>query len=242
MVDDRVEAGRRALGSLLRGAQSAVGVPFGGTYKKLYDSMVQSVLLYGAEARGCRRCLECLEQVQLRAFRSYFGVPRSHPRTSLLAEMKVLCVGWEAGIRCIGFWHRILTDQHYQHLIQRLAYAALMALRRSQWLGKLGICLEAFGWQDCSCATLAGVSGRQLREMLRSIRIACRCIEKDWTEDLGSKRKLCVLNSVYVNGLNRRCWKVQEKNHRRMLMMLRGGSAPLQVETGRWKGVPREDV
>ena len=58
--------------------------------------------------------------------------------------------------------------------------------------------------------------------MLRSI--TCRCMEKDWTEDLGSKPKLCVLNSVYVNGLDGRCWKVQEKSHRRMLMMLRGGS------------------
>ena len=240
MVDDRVEAGRRALGYLLRGTQSAVGVLFGCTFKKLYDSMVQSVLLYGAEAWGCLRCLEPLEQVQLRAFRTYFAVPRSHSRTSLLAEMEVLSVGWEAKIRCIGFWHRILTDQRYhQRLIQRLAYAALMTPRRSQWIGKLGICLEAFGWQDCSCATLAGVSGRQLREMLRSI--ACRYMEKDWTEDLGSKPKLCVLNSVFVSGLNGRCWKVQEKSHRRMLMMLRGGSAPLQIETGRWKGVPREE-
>ena len=51
-------------------------------------------------------------------------------------------------------------------------------------------------------------------------------------EDLGSKPKLCVLNAVYVKGLNGRCWKVQEKNHRRMLMMLRGRSAPLQIETG----------
>ena len=55
--------------------------------------------------------------------------------------------------------------------------------------------------------------------MLRSI--ACRCMEKDWTEDLGSKPNLCVLNSVYGNGLNGRCWKVQEKSHRRMLYRLR---------------------
>ena len=40
MVDDRVEAGRRALGSLLRGAQSTVGVLFGRTFKKLLDAMV----------------------------------------------------------------------------------------------------------------------------------------------------------------------------------------------------------
>ena len=103
--------------------------------------MVQSILIYGAEAWGCFRCLEPLEQVQLGAFQSFFGVPRSHPRTSLLAEMEVLSVDWEARIRCIGFWHRILTDQRYhRRLIQRLAYAALMA-PRSQWMRKLGICL-----------------------------------------------------------------------------------------------------
>ena len=107
MVDDRAEAGRRALGSLLWGAQSAVGVLFGHTFKKLLDAMVQSVLLYGAEAWGCLRRLESLEQVQLRAFQSYFGVPRSHPRTSLLVEMEALSVNWEARIRCILLWHRI---------------------------------------------------------------------------------------------------------------------------------------
>ena len=54
-------------------------------------------------------------------------------------------------------------------------------------MGMLRTCLEAFGWQDYSCATLAEVSGSQLREMLRSV--ACRCVEKDWAEDLGSKPK-----------------------------------------------------
>ena len=75
-----------------------------------------------------------------------------------------------------------------------------------------------------SVATLAGVSGGQLKEMLRSV--TCRCVEKDWAEDLGSKPKLCVLNAVCVNGFDGRCWKVREKSHRRVLMMLRGGTAP----------------
>ena len=62
---------------------------------------------------------------------------------------------------------------------------------------------RSLGWQDCSCATLARVSGGQRREMQRSI--ACRCMEKDWAEDLGSKPKLCVLNSVCKGGLDGRC-------------------------------------
>ena len=44
-------------------AQSAVGVLFGHTSKRLLDAMVQPVLHYEAKARGCLRCLEFLEQV-----------------------------------------------------------------------------------------------------------------------------------------------------------------------------------
>ena len=106
-------------------------------------------------------------------------------------------------------------------------------------MGKLRTCLEALGWQDYSCSTPAGVSGGQVREMLRSV--TGRCVEKDWAEDLGSKPKLCILNLVCVNSFDGRCWKVREKSHRRDLMMLRGGIAPFQIETGRWKGVPREE-
>ena len=72
--------------------------------------------------------------------------------------------------------------------------------------------------------------------MLRSV--ACRCMENDWAEVPGSKPKLCILYSVCVNSFDGRCWKVREKNHRIVLMMLRGETAPFQIETGRWKGVP----
>ena len=47
------------------GLSKLLGLLFGHTFKKLYNSIEQSVLLYGAEA--CI-CLRCLEQVQLRAF------------------------------------------------------------------------------------------------------------------------------------------------------------------------------
>ena len=90
-----------------RGLKPADGVLFDRTFKKLVDARVQSVLLYGAEVWGCLRRLESLEQVQLRAFRSYFGVSRSHSRTSLLVEMEALSVGWETRIRCILFWQNI---------------------------------------------------------------------------------------------------------------------------------------
>ena len=31
------------------------------------------------------------------------------------------------------------------------------------------------------------------------------------------------------------------KSHSRVLMMLKGGTAPFQNETGQWRGIPREE-
>ena len=75
----------------------------------------------------------------------------------------------------LGVHGQVVHQCIYHCLIQRLAYSALMAPGRGQWVGKLKTCFDAFGWQDYSCATLAGVSGGQLRETLRSM--ACRCGE-----------------------------------------------------------------
>jgi hypothetical protein len=90
MVADRVEAGRKAASLLLQQMRSSVGMLFGQSFKKLFDCMVQSVVLYGSEAWGCNASLSSLDHLQLRVFRSFLGVARSHPRVSLFMEMDCL--------------------------------------------------------------------------------------------------------------------------------------------------------
>ena len=64
MLEQRVEKGRVALNALLQNCRSIGGV-HGGTFKKLMESM------------------DSLEQLQLRALRTYFGVGRNHHMVSL---------------------------------------------------------------------------------------------------------------------------------------------------------------
>ena len=75
---------------------------------KLMETLVESVLLYGAEVWGCGRQLEQVEQVQLRAARILLGVGRLHPKVALLFEMKMLPLKWEARSRCIDSWLKVL--------------------------------------------------------------------------------------------------------------------------------------
>ena len=53
--------------------------------------------------------------------------------------------------------------------------------------------------------------------------------------------KLGVLKSLMEGGCEARCLQVRRKGLRRILAKLRGGTAELRVETGRWVGLERED-
>ena len=77
--------------------------------KKLFACLVQSVVLFASDAWGCLSSVPALDQLQLRSFRSFFGLPRLHPRVPLLVEMDCFSLHWEAKMRCIWFWHKVIT-------------------------------------------------------------------------------------------------------------------------------------
>ena len=68
MVEEKAIAGKKALGAWLNRCKAEVGDVGVVTFKKLMSALVDSTTLYGAENWGCRRSLEAIEQVQLRAF------------------------------------------------------------------------------------------------------------------------------------------------------------------------------
>ena len=87
MVGERAKAGRGALSVWLWRCRVSVGEVKGRTFVKLLEALVGSVLMYGVEVWGCRRQLDGIEQIQLRACRIFLGVGRLHPKTSLQIEM-----------------------------------------------------------------------------------------------------------------------------------------------------------
>ena len=126
MVEDRAEAGRIALGACLQRCQAEIGEVGIGIFRKLWGSLVESSMMYGVEIWGCSRHLEAMEQVQLRALRMFFGVGTLHPKASLLLEVKSLPVVWEAKMRCVKFWWKVLTSEWYEgRLLRKIARQAV---------------------------------------------------------------------------------------------------------------------
>ena len=97
-----------------------------------------------------------------------------------------------------------------------------------------------FGWQDnISMKGVRGLSNTEVKKMLESI--AWRKNWKEWGHEMEGKSKLSMLIRVANLDEWSDCPGLRQRADRRMMIKLRGGMAAFQIETGRWRGVARDD-
>ena len=238
MVDSRAKAGARALSAWLKRCSLSVGEVKGESFVRLLEALVESVLLYGAEVWGCCRQIGPLEQVQMRAARIFLGVGRLHPRVALQYEMMMLPLVWVARRRCIEFWLKVMRMED-KRVIKLVALEAQEAQGKVKWLEDLKCSWRKFGWTDEVGENLEGLSVNEVGQMLNDC--AWREVKKGWVTEAAERSKLSVVQSLIEGGCKSRCVQVGEKGLRRILAKLRGGTAELRVESGRWVGLKREE-
>ena len=82
------------------------------------------------------------------------------------------------------------------------------------------------------------LSSGEIRQMLRDS--AWRMVREAWDAEIQEQSKLGVVKGLLECGCQSRCVDVGSKRIQRMLAKLRGGTAELRVETGRWNGLKKE--
>jgi len=107
-----------------------------------------------------------------------------------------------------------------------------------RWRQDLEIRLRMFCWKGLRAEGLNSLSMNEVRQMLRDV--AWREAVDSWREEARSRSKLAGVQKLIEKGYEARCVEVKCKWRRRVLVQLRGGTAALEVETGRWRGVSRE--
>ena len=100
MAKHVAKAANRALGLVIAKSKSMGGLPF-GSFIRLFDSMVWSVVSYGAAVWGSKQ-FACVNSILLRAARYYMGVGKYTPNSAVYGD-----TGWKpTGIRQ---WHTVLN-------------------------------------------------------------------------------------------------------------------------------------
>ena len=85
----------------------------------------------------------------------------------------------------------------------------------------------------------SGLSLSEVKHILKCT--AWRRAREGWKEEARARPKLEVMGRLMDCRCEARCVEVDCKRQRRMLMKLRGGTAELRIETGRWCGLRRDE-
>ena len=102
-------------------------------------------------------------------------------------------------------------------------------------MNDLRIGLEAFGRQGLDMRASSGLSLSEGKHILK-----CTAWRRA-REEARARPKLEVMGRLMDCRCEARCVEVDCKRERRMLMKLRGGTAELRIETGRWCGLRRDE-
>ena len=124
-------------------------------------------------------------------------------------------------------------------LVKRVVMESLEMVGKSAWQKDLECGLEGFGWRDVGIEGLGRLSMTEIGHMLRDT--ARREVKKEWEAEARERSKLEVMHGLLTIDGKRRCVDVNCKRRRRILAKLRGGTAALRIETGRWSGLKREE-
>ena len=103
----------------------------------------------------------------------------------------------------------------------------------------LQLSLEMFGWRGLNVEALSGLLMKEVKHLLKVI--AWRKVRMVWREEARGRSVLEVIGRLVDGECKARCVEIDCNKQRRMLVKLRGGTAELRIEAGRWCGLSRDE-
>ena len=105
-----------------------------------------------------------------------------------MMEMESLPVVWEARVRCMQSWYKVLTSKVYEGRLLRKVASQAVECEKGSWMRNIGRCVGKFGWQDVSGGVIRELSEADVKGMLLSV--AWRNVRGDWRKEMHEKPKL----------------------------------------------------
>ena len=205
----------------------------------IWWAMIVPVLNFGSELWGAAKCKE-IERVQLEVGKRILGISKKTASAVVRGELGWWSMRAQRDMKILLFWAR-LVRMHDTRLVKQV-----YLLRRQQagrraggWCAAVKKLLESIGlghvWESEAVGSVTEWK-RLIKHSLQSRE------EMNWKEEMKMKPKLRTYRSLKYDLRKEEYLEViKDKEERRKLTALRGGTNPLRIETGRWKGESVED-
>ena len=213
-------------------------------YKNLFDSMIAPVLDYGAPVWSRFAGNRDIEKVQNLAYRYFLGVGRKHPLAAASGDMCWMPTKRRHQLSTVMFWIHLLQLDNER--IAKKVYNECKRLaddhNKKNWAWEVKSILNECGLQSWWCQ--GSCDGLSLHEAKHLVTCCLFHLQREnWKDEVATKPKLrsyVTFKSDYkeTEGYVER---TRVKADRSLLAHLRGGTAPLQIEIGRYVCLPVEE-
>ena len=202
---------------------------------KLFDSMVEPILLYGSEVWGFEN-IKIIEQVHLSFCKRILKVRSSTPNYMVYAELGRFPLEIPVKIKMISFWRKLLYSEKLSSNMYRLLFSLKKnGLYNFKWLDYIESIFNDIGMGY----VFANQDNSNYNMLIKQI-LQDQFIQK-WHNDV----QLSSRGQFYSSFKDNFCFekylvKIPE-NHRIWLTKLRLSNLKLPIETGRWQNIPVEE-
>ena len=238
MVEGLINSSSRALSSITSKFYKLDGLDY-SSFKTLYDAVVQPVMNYSAAILGMNKYSKC-DTIQNRAIHTILGVGRVTPTAAMYGDLDWVLPYIKQRGEVIKFWFRVskmsenrLTKKIFHH-DQELANRGRVSHGH-----EVKLILESAGldiWE-----TQGANSDRN--HIVKSVHDSdIASFQDKLRSDSASMSRLNLYNNIN-NGFALKDYitLVNSRKHRSLLAKSRMGTFPVREETGRYRGVARDE-
>ena len=180
----QAEVAGRALGALITKTIKNGGFPY-KIYSMLFDCTVSSISDYGAEIWGFE-AREAINKIQLRAARSFLGLPQNATSVGVLSEINWPEPVYRAQVRMVRHYFRIIAMEN-SRLTKKIYFWDKSFSEQNNvqtWSSEIDLILSSHNLDHClnldhvSCSQPVISQLKESMFLKQTVDIKTRCIEK----------------------------------------------------------------
>ena len=202
---------------------------------KLFDSMIEPILLYGCEVWGYEN-LKTLEQTHLKFCKRILKIRRTTPNFIVYGELGRFPLEIRVKQRMISYWCKLVNGSKLSSSLYRLMYKLKCGSQYNfKWISFIESILNNTG-MGYIFASQTGLCEKNYLNQILSDQFITYWFSEISNSSRGQfyglfKKEFGLEN--YLTRLN--------ENNRNWITKLRASNLRIPIETGRWQNVPKKD-
>lgn len=206
---------------------------------KLFDSLVEPILLYGSEIWGYED-LKLLEQTHLKFCKRILKVRATTPNYMVYGELGRYPLELNIKLRMLNFWNQLLINEDK---LSNILYRLMANLHRNgqmrfKWFDHIKQIFNDIGYTyvfDNEFQMNTSFYKYEIKQRLRDL-----FIQKWFADTESSSKGQFYLKIKKEFSFESYLTKLSDQN-RTLITKLRTSNIKFPIETGRWNNIPRED-